>query len=130
MVRGGTSGTGFIDIEQRAPPGKTIVNSVPMLDSRLTQLPAKKYYFGPQHAREVNEALFHSFAQAAVAMDFFYPRSHFCHEPSDFTVLLQAVHEICCFWIELFVASDCFAFAFQSTNIFQDSFNQRTYSRQ
>ena len=130
MIRGGAAGTTFIDIEQRSPPGKTILDSVPMADSRFTQLPAKKHYFGPQHAREVNETLLHSLAQATVAMDFSHPLSYFGHQPSDFAVLLESVHEVRRFWIELLLASDCFAFAFQSPNIFEDAFNQRTHSRQ
>lgn len=95
MIRGGSSGTGFIDIKQRSPPGKTILDSVPMADSRFTELPAKKDNFGPQYAREVNETLLHSLAQATVAMDFSHPLSHFCHEPGDFPIL-QSMKSAAC----------------------------------
>jgi hypothetical protein len=57
--------------------------------------------------------LFRALADATVTLDLFYSIFDFRHEPSNFTIFLQSVHEIRGSWIELLIANDYFAFVFQ-----------------
>ena len=118
MVRGLFISLDFATVKERPPPGETILDPVPMADRRLTHLPAKKYHFRSQHTGEIDEALLHSLADAAVAVDLFDPVFDLLDELSDFFVLLQPVHQVCCRWIELLAANDGFTFVLEPPNIF------------
>lgn len=108
MVRGFVISLCFTTVEQRPAPGKTILDPVPMADRRFTKLPAKKHHFRSQDAGEVDEALFHPFADATVVMDLFNAIFDFLYELGNFVVLLEPVHQVRCRWIELLVANDGF----------------------
>jgi hypothetical protein len=130
MVRGLWVSLGLATVEERPAAGKTILDPMPMADRRFTEPPAKKYHFRPQHTGKIDEALLHPLADAAVVVDLFDPIFDFVHEPQNFLVLLEPVHQIRCGWIELLLANDGFAFVLEPPNIFQDPFNQRTHRRQ
>ena len=73
MVRSFLVRARFLDIEQGPAPGKAVFDPVPIADGRFTQLPAEKHHFCPQQAREIDETLFHSLADATVALDLLPP---------------------------------------------------------
>src|SRR5215510_12950772 len=120
----------FLDIEQRSASSKTCFDPVPIADGRFIPLPAQIYHFGTQQAREIDQTLFRSLADATVTLDLFHPIFDFRHEPSYLIILLQSVHEIRGTWIELLIADDCLAFVFQPLNIFLDPLHQYTHSGQ
>src|SRR5262249_33062830 len=120
----------FLDIEQRSASSKTCFDPVPIADGRFIPLPAQIYHFGTQQAREIDQTLFRSLADATVTLDLFHPIFDFRHEPSYLIILLQSVHEIRGPWIELLIANDYLALVFQPLNIFLDPLHQYTHSGQ
>ena len=130
MVRSFSVRARLLDIEQGPAPGKTVLDPVPMADRRFTQLPAEKDHFSSQQARKIDETLFHSLADATVALYLFHAIFDFCHQLSNFIIPLQSVHKIRGLWIQVFMTYDCFALASQSPNIFLDPFSQRTHGGQ
>src|SRR4029450_11671923 len=84
----------FLDIEQGSAPGKALFDPVPIADRRFTLLPAQKDHFCSQQAWEIDQTLFRSLADATVTLDLLYSIFDFRHEPSNFTIFLQSVHEI------------------------------------
>ena len=128
MVRSFFVRARLLDIEQGPAPGKTVFDPVPMADCRFAQLPAEKDHFCSQQARKIDETLFHSLADATVALYLFDAIFDFHHQLSNFTIPLQSVHKIRGLWIQMFMTYDCFALASQSPNIFLDPFSQRTHS--
>jgi hypothetical protein len=130
MVRSFFVGARLLDIEQGPAPRKTVFDPVPMADCRFTQLPAEKDDFCSQQARKIDEALFHSLADATVALYLFHPIFDFRHQLSNFTIALQSVHKIRGLWIQMFMTYDCFALVSQPPDIFLDPFSQRTHGGQ
>jgi hypothetical protein len=130
MVRSFSVRARLLDIEQGPAPGKTVLDPVPMADCRFTQLPAEKDHFSSQQARKIDETLFHSLANATVALYLFHAIFDFRHQLSNFIIPLQSVHKIRGLWIQMFMTYDCFALVSQSPNIFLDPFSQRTHGGQ
>lgn len=130
MVRSFFVGARLLDIEQGPAPGKAVFDPVPMADCRFTQLPAEKDHFCSQQARKIDETLFHSLADATVALYLFHAIFDFRHQLSNFTIPLQSVHKIRALWIQMFMTYDCFASVSQSPNNFLDPFSQRTHGGQ
>jgi hypothetical protein len=130
MVRSFFVGPRFLDIEQGSASGKALFDPVPIADSRFTLLPAQKDHFCSQQAREIDQTLFRSLADATVALYLFYAFFDFRHQLSNVTIPLQSVHKIRGLWIQMFMTYDCFALVSQSPNIFLDPFSQRTHGGQ
>src|SRR5262245_60416384 len=130
MVRSFFVRTRFLGIEQGSTPGKACLDAVPITDSRFTLLPTQKDHFCSQQTREIDQTLFGSLADTTITLDLLHSILDFRHEPSNFTVFLQSVHKIRGPWVELLIANDYLALAFQPLNIFLDPFHQRTHSRQ
>jgi len=110
-------GIRFFLIEQGAPPGKAVLDSMPVAYVGLADLPTKKHDFVTHHARKIYQSLFRPFAHAAVAVDFFHPTLDLSHEPSNLFVILQTFHEIRRVGIQVLTANDSFALAPQAANI-------------
>src|SRR4029453_1206285 len=130
MVRSFFVGARFLDIEQGSAPGEALFDLVPIADRRFTLLPAQKDHFCSQQAREIDQTLFRSLADATVTLDLLYSIFDFRHEPSNFTLFLQSVHEIRGTWIGLLITNGYFAFVFQPLNILLDPFRQPAHSGQ
>src|SRR5262245_65821061 len=130
MVGGFFVRTLFLDIEQRSASSKTCFDPVPIADGRFTLLPAQIDHFSTQLAREIDQTLFRSLADATVTLDLFHPIFDFRHESSYLIILLQSVHEIRGLWIELLIANDYPALVFQPLNIFFDPLHKYKHSVQ
>jgi hypothetical protein len=87
-------------------------------DAGLADLPAQKDDFRPEHAGKIDQTLFHTFADAAVTVNRFNPALDFAHEPGDFSVLAQPLHQVGRVGIEALFTNDGFTFAFQTPEVF------------
>ena len=125
MIRAIAAWIAFTDIEQRPAAGKALFDAVPVAYACFANSPTEENDLGSEQTRKIDQPLFDSFAHATVAMDFFDPALHLSDEQGNLPVLTQAVHEVWSFRIELFLANNYFAFAFQPMNILKNLFDQR-----
>ncbi len=125
MIGGIAVGVFLFRINQRPASGKAVVDPMPVADTRLSKLPAQKNDFRAEHARKVNQSLFHSFAHATMAMDFLDPSLDLLYQFRDLIVSAQLFHKIRRVGIELLVTNDRFAFHLEPPQIFKDPLDDR-----
>ena len=125
MIGGIAVGVFLLRIDQRPASGKAVVDPMPVANARLSELPAEENNLRSEHARKVNQSLFHSFAHATVAMDFLDPILDLLDQFRDLIVSTQLFHKIRRVGIELLVTNDGFALHLEPPQIFKDPLDDR-----